>query len=386
MVAAVQRKQSLRSVARKFHVTLATVQKWVRRAAEQRLDRVNWSDAPRGGRRAAKATSKRTEDLILRIRRQLKLSSDLGEFGAAAIHRALVERHRKKIPTVRTIGRILLRRGALDARRRIRRPPPPKGWYLPPVAACQAELDSFDFVEGLVIRGGTDVMVLNAISLHGGLCGSWVRSAWTSKFTVDALIEHWREHGLPEYAQFDNATIFQGNRMYRDAFGRVIRLCLQLGVIPVFAPPNETGFQAAIENYNGRWQAKVWIRFDHEGLEGLSRQSDRFVKAARCRAAQRIEAAPPRRPFPKNWKLDLQRPLQGTVVFLRRTNDHGAVDILLRRFVVDPLWTHRLVRVEVDLSKHEIRFYPLRRRQPDQQPLIKTVLYTPLTKPFRDHH
>jgi putative transposase len=386
MVAAVQRGRSLRSIAKEFRVGLATVQKWVRRAAGQRLDRVDWTDAPRGGRRAARSTPLRIEELILKLRRQLKVSSDLGEYGAAAIHRALVERGVKRIPTIRTIGRILLRRGALDGRQRIRRPPPPKGWHLPRVVARKAELDSFDFVEGLVIRGGTEVMVLNAISLHGGLCGSWVRSIWTAKFTVEALIAHWREHGLPEYAQFDNDTIFLGNRMFPDALGRVIRLCLQLGVTPVFAPPKETGFQAAIESYNGRWQAKVWSRFEHQDLDHLSRRSDRFVNAARSRSAPRIETAPRRRPFPKNWKLDLQLPLRGTVIFLRRTSERGAVEVLLHPYRVDSLWPHRLVRIEVDLSKHEIRFYRLRRRQPDQQPLVKTVPYNPPNKRFRDHH
>lgn len=385
MVTAVRRGRSLRSVARKFRVSLSTVQYWVGRAANQRLDRVDWDDAPRGGRRAARATSQRIENLVLRTRRQLKVSSDLGEHGAAAIHRVLVERGLKRIPTVRTIGRILLRRGALDGRIRVRRPPPPKGWYLPRVAAHQAELDSFDFVEGLVIRGGIDVMVLNAISLHGGLCGSWVRSAWTARFTVETLVAHWREHGLPEYVQFDNDNLFLGNRIYPDAVGRVIRLCLQLKVTPVFVPLYETGFQAVIENYNGRWQAKVWHRFQFNKLADLSRQSERFVTAARRRAAPRIEVAPPRRPFPEDWKFDLQLPLTGTIVFLRRTDEHGTVDVLLHRYLVDPLWSHRLVRVDVDYSKHEIRFHRLRRRQPAQQQLIKTVPYHPPDKPFRDH-
>lgn len=380
-----RRGRSLRAVAKTFHVSLSTVQYWIQRADGQRLDRVDWSDAPRGGRRAARATSRRTEDLVLRTRQHLKVSSDLGEYGAAAIHRALTDRGLKRIPTIRTIGRILLRRGALDGRARIRRPPPPKGWYLPRLAARKADLDSFDFVEGLVIHGGIDVMVLNVISLHGGLCGSWVRSRRTAQFAVETLIVHWREHGLPDYAQFDNDNAFLGNRMYRDALGRVIRLCLQLGVIPVFAPPRETGFQAAIESYNGRWQQKVWSRFEHDDLVALSHQSDRYVKAARQRSAPRLEAAPPRRLFPENWKFDLQLPLQGTVIFLRRTNERGAVEVLLRRFLVDPLWPHRLVRIEVDLSNHEIRFYRLRRRQPDQQEIIKTVPYNPPTKFFRDH-
>jgi transposase len=384
MVAAVRQGQSLRSVARQFHVSLRTVQIWVSRARDQRLDRVDWTDRPRGGRRPTTATTARIEDLVIRLRQQLKETSALGEYGAAAIRRELQKRRVKPLPSVRTIGRILLRRGLLDGRRRVRRPPPPKGWYLPRVAAAQAELDSFDFVEGLVIRGGTDVMVLNTVSLHGGLCGSWVRSSWTAKATVTTLVAYWRQHGLPGYAQFDNDTIFQGPHQWPDTFGRVIRLCLQLGVIPVFAPPRETGFQAAIENYNGRWQAKVWQRFEHDNLRTLAGHSDRFVAAVRQRSAPRRDSAPARATFPADWQLDLQRPLQGMVIFLRRTNEHGEAELLGRRYPVDPLWPHRLVRAEVDLTKGEIRFYRLRRREPGQQPLLNRIAYKPPSKAFHE--
>jgi transposase len=384
MVAAVRQGQSLRSVARQFRVSLRTVQIWVTRAHDQRLDRVDWTDRPRGGRRPAAATATRIEDLVIRLRQQLKETSALGEYGAAAIQRELQKRRVKPLPSVRTIGRILLRRGLLDGQRRVRRPPPPKGWYLPRVAAAQAELDSFDFVEGLVIRGGTDVMVLNTVSLHGGLCGSWVRSSWRAKTTVATLIAYWREHGLPGYAQFDNDTIFQGAHQWPDSFGRVIRLCLQLGIIAVFAPPRETGFQAAIENYNGRWQAKVWQRFEHDNLQTLAGHSDRFVSAVRQRSAPRRDSAPARTAFPADWELDLQRPLQGMVIFLRRTNEQGEAELLGRRYLVDRLWPHRLVRAEVDLTQGQIRFYRLRRREPKQQPLLKTISYKPPSKAFHE--
>jgi transposase len=382
MVAAVRQGQSLRVVARQFHVSLRTVQVWVARAYGKRLDRADWSDRPRGGRRPATATAARVEDLIVGLRQQLKQSSSLGEYGAAAIWRELHKRRVKPMPSLRTIGRILRRRGVLDGQRRVRRPPPPKGWYLPQVAAAQAELDSFDFVEGLVIRGGIDVMVLNTVSLHGCLCGSWVRSSWTAKTTVVTLISYWRKYGLPGYAQFDNDTIFQGAHQWPDSFGRVMRLCFQLGVMPVFAPPRETGFQAAIENYNGRWQAKVWQRFQHDKLATLASHSDRFVAAALQRTAPRRDGTPLRAPFPTDWELDLQRPLKGTVVFLRRTNDQGEAQLLGRRYLVDPLWPHRLIRAEVDLSVEQIRFYRLRRREPKQQPLIKSIAYKPPSKTF----
>jgi hypothetical protein len=155
---------------------------------------------------------------------------------------------------------------------------------------------------------------------------------------------------------------------------------LQLGVTPVFAPPRETGFQAAIENYNGRWQAKVWQRFEHDSLRTLAGHSDRFVAAVRQRWAPRRDSAPARAAFPADWVLDLQ----GLVIFLRRTNELGAAELLGRRYPVDPLWPHRLVRAEVDLTKGEIRFYRLRRREPTQQPLLKTIPYQPPTKAFHE--
>jgi len=251
------------------------------------------------------------------------------------------------------------------------------------VANRSAELDSFDFIEDLKLRGGAEVNVLTAISLHGGLCNARVSAKWTALLTAESLIAHWRKHGLPEYAQFDNDTIFCGARQFRDSYGRVIRLCLQLGVSPVFAPPHETGIQSAIESFNGRWQQKVWQRFFHDDHDAIQDCSDRFTLAARQRAAPRIDAAPTRRPFPTKWKPNYQLPLQGTVVYLRRTNAHGEVEVQRRKYAIDPLWPHRLVRAEVDLSRKEIRFYRLRRRQPDQQPLITTVRYLPPTKRFR---
>jgi hypothetical protein len=384
MVAAVRRGRSMRSVARQFRVNHFTVRFWVNRAGQQRLDRVDWTDRPSGPHGApANRVSWQIEDQILYIRRELQQASALGEYGDLAIHRELLQRGEQEVPSIRTIGRVLERRGALDGRRHIRRPPPPPGWYLPEVARARAELDSFDAVEGLVIKGGTDVEVLNAVSLHGGLVGSWPRAILTAKETAAILSEHWRQFGLPAYAQFDNDTRFQGAHQYPDNLGRVSRLCLALQVAVVFAPPRETGFQAAIESYNGRWQLKVWHRFHHQSLLTLQAQSDRYVAACRAKAALRIEAAPRRRPFPQSWEPDLQIHPRGLVIFLRRTNEKGQATLLGRTFLVDPLWPHRLVKSEVDLNANLIRFYALRRREPSRQPLLAEVQYQLPKKTFQ---
>jgi hypothetical protein len=227
--------------------------------------------------------------------------------------------------------------------------------------------------------------VLNAIALHGGLVASWPRGeSVTAKFVVECLVEHWRQFGLPGYAQFDNDTVFQGPHVHPDVIGRVSRLCLSLGVVPVFVPPREPGFQAAIENYNGSWQAKVWGRFEHANLDALADRSGRHVAALRRHRADRIEAAPPRGAFPERWRLNLQARLKGRMVYLRRTDAEGRAEVLGRAFDVDRHWAHRLVRAEVDLDAGTIRFYRLRRREPGDQPLLKEVVHRIPSKPFHE--
>lgn len=384
MVVDVRRGGSMRAVALRRRVSLSIVQYWVRRAAGQRLDRVTWTDLPRGCRTPANRVSAKTEEWVLRLRKLLREKSDLGECGPQAIREEMVRRRLPQIPSARTIARILGRRGALDGRRRVRRPPPPRGWYLPDLADQRVELDSFDVIEDLVIVGGVDVNVLTGISLHGGLCAAWPQSQITAKFTVAALIEHWREFGLPRYAKFDNDMVFQGGHRHPDSFGRVTRLCLSLGVTPVFAPPRETGFQADIESFNGRWQDGVWNRFRFVDLAQVGRQSEKYVAASRQKYATRIQDAPARRRFPKNWRLNLQRPLRGTVIFLRRTDTQGEVRLLGHTFLADSEWCSRLVRAEVDLDRQQIRLYALRRREPQIHRHLSTHSYRPPRTAFQD--
>jgi hypothetical protein len=384
MVTLVHQGMGLRMVARKFGVALSTVQRWIARAGEQPLDEVVWSARPAGCRISPRRTRKRVEARVLKVRRLLKATSDLGEYGAAAIQRELKRQDDKTIPSERTIGRIIARHGLLDGRRRARHKAPPPGWYLPDVAAKRAEMDSFDAIEDLVIRGGHDVNVLTGISLHGGLCAAWPAEQITSKFTVECLLSHWREVGLPGYAKFDNDTVFQGAHQWPDTFGRVTRMCLSLGVTPVFAPPLSRGFQADMEAFNGRWQDAVWCRFTFQNREHVGMQSARFVRAHRERHSVRIEDAPERRTFPRNWKLNLQQPLKGTVIFIRVTNQSGQARVLGHTFDVSPIWCGRLVRADVDLTHHTIHFHSLRRKEPHTHSCLATHDYEPPTKRFQE--
>ncbi len=116
MVEAVCAGASLHEVAAHFHVAVATVRRWVARAGHQRLDRVDWGNRPCGLPTPVNRTPREMEDLVLTIRQQLRDTSDLGEYGAAAILRELLARGVPNPPSLRTIGLILQRRGVRCAK------------------------------------------------------------------------------------------------------------------------------------------------------------------------------------------------------------------------------------------------------------------------------
>ena len=384
MIETVRGGVSQRAVAGRFGVSLATVQLWLKRAADDPLERVDWTDRPPIATHVRR-TAAELEDRILDVRRMLREESVLGDYGPAAIRRALeaMADLSGPLPAIRTIARILERRGALDAKRRVRRPAPPAGWYLPDVRRRLVELDSFDVISGLRLKGGLELDILTGISLLGALAAAWPTAGVSGRSTVHRLEEHWRAVGLPGYAQFDNDTRFIGGNRYPNSIGLVIRYCLAVGVVPVFAPPLEMGFQASIEAFNGQWQRKLWARFWDPTLEELQVRSAAYVAASRVRTAVRIEAAPERAPFPLGRPIDLSAPPAGRLVFLRRTSDAGSVSILGVRYPVDPRWPHRLVRGELDLDTRRLRFFALRRREPDDQPILGEVPFEPPARWFR---
>jgi hypothetical protein len=301
------------------------------------------------------------ERRIVRLRRWLARHDPLGYVGPEALRRSLLMSG-GSVPSARTIARILQRTGVTPQKRR-RHPPPPAGWYLPAVAEGRAELDQLDVVEGLHLRGHGAVEVLTGISLWGKLAmAEATLGGWVIDTIIPVMREHWAKWGAPIYLQMDNDTRFAGSSRALRRLGRFIRFCLAQGVIPVFAPPRETGFQAAVESFNGLWQAKVWQRFRHRDLPQLSHHSSDFLAAHR---------ALPRRE--RLERSEAPRPPATQVIFLRRTDARGRIRLLDAEITIDPLWPHRLVRAELEVTTHSLHIHALRRRDPPHQPLLKTV-------------
>jgi transposase len=375
VVEALRRGQTLRAVAAKFGLSKSTAQRWQQRAHGRRLDRVEWK-TPRP--RPANGTPANLENAILVWRKKLaenRRDYPLGEIGAAAIARRLTPRYGNHTPSIRTITRVLKRHGALDYRVKARYPAPPGGWYLRELAAKRAELDSFDFVNDLALPGGIPVQLFNGVSLWGHVVSSFPLARSIAKNVVEGLIVRWRQHGLPDYAQFDNGREFTGPPL-PDVVGQVIWLCWSLGIVPVFAPPYRFGFQSQVEGYNRRWQNAVWRKeFGFATLADGQKQSAKFVAEYLCEPAVPPRSAPFRRPFPAAWQWPLGARPHGNLIFLRYLNDRGEASVLGHSWLVSAAHAHRLVIGETDAENSRLTFHLLRRRAPSERQLLKEFSY-----------
>jgi hypothetical protein len=190
------------------------------------------------------------------------------------------------------------------------------------------------------------------------------------------LVAAWRQLGVPALSQLDNEMAATGGGRYPHSLSQVVRLHLLLGIHLVFIPPGSPGRQAAVESFNGLWQARVLRRHHCPTLAALRRLDRRFSRFYHYAKPHR--ALPHRehgtrfpgvlrdrlwrqlRHVPAGFRLEafeatagrLRLPLaKGCVTWIRQVDTEGRIDVngrpyfIARRragqYVQATLFTHR---------------------------------------------
>ena len=162
--------------------------------------------------------------------------------------------------------------------------------------------------------------VLTGVSVKGGIEAAWPGLHVTARTTIDALAGHWGAHGLPAYGQFDNDSRFAGVHGYADRLGHVVRFCLSVGVVPVFAPRPREAFPERDQATTRAGKAKVWRRFFFPAfVVSWPRPTGTWPPAGPA-WLPRIEAAPE----PATDRGPAVAAPASTIVYLRRTDGEGA--------------------------------------------------------------
>jgi hypothetical protein len=92
------------------------------------------------------------------------------------------------------------------------------------------DVDCFDVIEDLRLESFGLIQIFTAKALWAPIAEAWPAQVASTTFILEALQAHWRQYGLPQFAQFDNDVRFQGGHNHPDVIGRVMRLCLALEV------------------------------------------------------------------------------------------------------------------------------------------------------------
>src|SRR5262249_7290939 len=158
------------------------------------------------------------------------------------------------------------------------------------------------------------------------------------------LGECWKDLGLPEQIQLDNARELSGWGPAARYLSRVIRLCLRFAVGPVFIPKAEPQFNGGVENFNGWVQPRlVGPRFTRPGRP--RRELARLQEAVNTqhvhpRLGGRTPAQHRRglrlRKLPASFVVPTERQklAAGRVTFIRRVSPAGTVSVLSQSYRV----------------------------------------------------
>jgi putative transposase len=303
-------------------------------------------DLTRANHHVAQRLSPELERTILSIRRRLQAHATPATryrlIGAPAILAELQALGTRPLPCVRTIERVLERNGLTAPRVRLA-PLLPRQDYPGPQARASNQLHEVDLVGPIYLKGSGHryYIWIGKDAFDGAVC---LRLAYSRRMdeVLWFLGECWKDLGLPEQVQLDNAREVAGWGPAARTLSRVIRLCLRYGVSPVFIPVGEPQFNGSVENFNGWFQEPLFQRH-------FRRPGDLHRELARLQEAVNTQHVHPRlggktpaqhrqglrlQKLPRSFVVPTGRqPLaEGRVLFIRRVSVAGTVTVLSQVF------------------------------------------------------
>jgi transposase InsO family protein len=328
-------------------------------------------DLTRAHHHVAQRISPELERTILSIRRRLQAHASPATryslTGATAIRAELKVLGIRPLPCERTIERVLQRNGLTAPRVRLA-PLLPRQDYPGPQARASNQLHEVDLVGPIYLKGSGHryYIWVGKDAFDGAVCLRLADSRRMDE-VLAFLGECWKDLGLPEQVQLDNARELCGWGPAARTLSRVIRLCLHFGVSPVFIPKGEPQFNGSVENFNGWFQPRLFDR-------RYKRPGDLRRELARLQEAVNTQHVHPRlggktpaqhrrglrlRKLPANFVVPTgrQKLAAGQVTFIRRVSPAGTVSVLSQSYRVGKRHRGLYLRLVVDTGRGRLTAY-----------------------------
>lgn len=338
--------ESIESICRTVHRSEPWFYKWWRRYLEAGSEGLY--DRTRGNSQVVNRTPPHIERAIISIRRRLAARATpqtrYNHIGAPQIQAELETLGYSPVPSRRTIHRILSRAG-LSCPPLHLAPRVSHNEYPGPQAHDSNHLHQVDVVGPRYLK---DDSTRYYFLIYKDVFDRAVYLEFVDHRRMDEILEFlihaWQHLGIPEYLQFDNGREFCGFGTAARYLSRVIRLCLRVGIEPVFIPQGKPQFNGSVENFNG-WFQPLLLNRPFEHTEEVQQELEQLMKtvneqhvhtklgartAAQYRRGKRI------RKLPTTFTIDTHAiPVSvGKVTFIRLLSLQGTIRLLDQIFKV----------------------------------------------------
>jgi putative transposase len=361
--------ESIQAICRTVQRTEPWFHKWRKRYLA--LGPEGLYDLTRGTRRVVNRIPPHIERAVISIRQRLAAratpQSRYTLVGAPQIRAELEVLGYTPLPSLRTIERIVTNAGLSCPPLRLSRPLA-KTEYPGPQAHDTNQPHQVDavgprYLQGdptryyfLVLRGAFDLSVylelVDSRKMEGVLA---------------FLARAWQQLGLPQQVQFDNGREFCGFGPSAPSFSQVIRLCLRLGVEPVFIPKRRPERNGAVEQFNG-WFQPVLLNRPYRRPADLRRELRRLMSSVNeqhvhpqlgHRTSAQYRRSKRLRKLPADFTLDGQQlPLAvGKVSFLRLVSAQGTINILEQPYQVGNRLKFQYVKATIFTRERTLKVY-----------------------------
>lgn len=287
---------------------------------------------------------------------------------AEAIHYELCELGVSPLPPPRTIHFWLKQADEI-----VERPKPHKAsnpTY--PVLACQAvnDVHELDLKGPFYLQGSSQKYYLAVVrDVFGKKVALRALKEKEMEPIIDFLVETWQKIGRPKFLQMDNALEFRGSNAHPRSLSRLVRVCLDVNVQPVFIPTSEPWRNGVIENLNGLIQrlflkAKIFqnerqLFKEAQKLETCINATHR-LPALGGKTPNEFAAKATLRFLPSGygWRTRNLQLVKGKVIFIRLVRKSGRITLTANdKFLVGKKYKWQYVQAIVDVQKKRLNFF-----------------------------
>lgn len=375
---------------RKIVKRLGRSRSWLRKW-KRRFDRFGWPglhSQSRAPHVAGHAYDDTTRHAVIAARQRLERRT-IGLIGAQAARRELEASgwKRDEIPAPATIKRIWKEAGITGASS------DPPAYFPQPSSAPGYRLQQMDWTEK-VLESGVNVYAFHSIDVDSKRMCQTLASDKSRATVRQHLLNTWATIGIPDAIQMDNDAAFCGGYKVRRVFGACVRLCLFVGVEPIFIPPREPQRNGLVERLHGLWGQSFWQRQHFDSFAHVQRAQPGFERwyardylhdtTSACAADRRLTSRN-MQALPDDAALPIT---EGRLHFVRQVAADGTIALLNETWHVTRRLAGKYVWATIITHEQRLRIY-YKAAQDAPVRLLKEFKYEipepvrPLTARFR---